>query len=300
VSYGWQGNLSQLHCVPSDLQTVDDNFAKLAAKGVSIMISSGDSGSGYSTSNSQCNKLSGGGSSGSALVGDVLKKGDVRDVNECCEIAGSAPGWTFTPASTLSEGAPFKFSFKNSPFHTIKEGDLKKNPAFVSRDVDMLTGDVDGTGGKVTVHNANGTFADAVITFGPPTERERRGELVSNISATFKGTAYTGRAIFLATTTPICFEIDWKLGKGGWESGKLAAIWQSGGNPLPPPPPGSCTVYKTVTSHKTAPKSTISGSPANQGQGRPLALLARLIPLGHLRRRHPLRRPEGWQRRDGH
>ena len=54
VSYGWQGNLSQLHCKDADLSVVDANFAKLAAKGISIMISSGDSGSGYKVDNSQC------------------------------------------------------------------------------------------------------------------------------------------------------------------------------------------------------------------------------------------------------
>ena len=54
VSYGWQGNLSTVGCKDADLQVVDTNFAKLAAKGISIMISSGDSGSGYSPQNSQC------------------------------------------------------------------------------------------------------------------------------------------------------------------------------------------------------------------------------------------------------
>lgn len=47
ISYGWQGDLAQLHCQPADLDVVDTNWAKLAAKGISIMISSGDSGSGY-------------------------------------------------------------------------------------------------------------------------------------------------------------------------------------------------------------------------------------------------------------
>ena len=64
VSCGWQGNLSQLHCMPADLKTVDDNFAKLAAKGVSIMISSGDSGSGYKPDMSQCKGVAGGGTYG--------------------------------------------------------------------------------------------------------------------------------------------------------------------------------------------------------------------------------------------
>merc|ERR1712110_614259 len=48
VSYGWQGNISELGCKPADVADVDVNFAKLAAKGISIIIASGDSGSGYS------------------------------------------------------------------------------------------------------------------------------------------------------------------------------------------------------------------------------------------------------------
>ena len=50
ISYGFQGNLQQLNCKTSDVTAVDNNWAKLAAKGVSVMISSGDSGSGYTRS----------------------------------------------------------------------------------------------------------------------------------------------------------------------------------------------------------------------------------------------------------
>ena len=47
VPDGWQGNLSQIHVKPSDVDTVDSNLQKMAAMGLSVMISSGDSGSGY-------------------------------------------------------------------------------------------------------------------------------------------------------------------------------------------------------------------------------------------------------------
>lgn len=47
VSYGWQGELSQLGCNPRDITTTNDNFKKLAARGISVLISSGDSGSQY-------------------------------------------------------------------------------------------------------------------------------------------------------------------------------------------------------------------------------------------------------------
>jgi len=48
ISYGWQGPLSQLGCADADVQATDNNWVKLAAMGVSIIIASGDSGSGYS------------------------------------------------------------------------------------------------------------------------------------------------------------------------------------------------------------------------------------------------------------
>ena len=47
ISYGWQGNLTQVGCNPPEVSYIDDNFAALAAKGVSIIFASGDSGSGY-------------------------------------------------------------------------------------------------------------------------------------------------------------------------------------------------------------------------------------------------------------
>ena len=51
VSYGWQGNLSQIQVKETDVRVIDRNFAKLAAKGISLLISSGDSGSGYAEAN---------------------------------------------------------------------------------------------------------------------------------------------------------------------------------------------------------------------------------------------------------
>ena len=41
-----------------DVQVIDANFAKLAAKGLSIMISSGDSGSGYTVPSMCLQKVS--------------------------------------------------------------------------------------------------------------------------------------------------------------------------------------------------------------------------------------------------
>jgi len=47
VSYGWQGKLSSVGCSDSKVKDVDANFAKIAAKGITIIFASGDSGSGY-------------------------------------------------------------------------------------------------------------------------------------------------------------------------------------------------------------------------------------------------------------
>merc|ERR1711871_181286 len=51
ISYGFQGDLSKwLHCQDSDVAAVDANFAKIAAKGITVLVSSGDNGAGYDTS----------------------------------------------------------------------------------------------------------------------------------------------------------------------------------------------------------------------------------------------------------
>ena len=47
VSYGWQGNLSQVQCTPDKTTAIDADYAKLAARGITIIFASGDSGSGY-------------------------------------------------------------------------------------------------------------------------------------------------------------------------------------------------------------------------------------------------------------
>ena len=47
VSYGWQGNLSQIGCPDEQVASIDADYATLAAKGITIVFASGDSGSGY-------------------------------------------------------------------------------------------------------------------------------------------------------------------------------------------------------------------------------------------------------------
>jgi len=48
VSYGWQGDLAQVGCKAAHVNDVDVDLMKLAARGITIIFSSGDSGSGYS------------------------------------------------------------------------------------------------------------------------------------------------------------------------------------------------------------------------------------------------------------
>lgn len=47
ISYGWQGQLSQLGCQDNEIDAVDTNFQKLAARGISMIIASGDTGAAY-------------------------------------------------------------------------------------------------------------------------------------------------------------------------------------------------------------------------------------------------------------
>lgn len=47
VSYGWQGEIADIGCSESIVQNIDSDFTKLAARGISILFASGDSGSGY-------------------------------------------------------------------------------------------------------------------------------------------------------------------------------------------------------------------------------------------------------------
>jgi len=47
VSYGWQGNLSTIGCPAEQVASIDKDYATLAAKGITIVFASGDSGSGY-------------------------------------------------------------------------------------------------------------------------------------------------------------------------------------------------------------------------------------------------------------
>ena len=93
VSYGWQGDLKQIGCKEDDVTDVDNDFAKLAAKGITIIFASGDSGSGYAPPRPTCSPSTG--TKGTAYEGEVASKfPGVQDAFQCC-FASGANAWTF-------------------------------------------------------------------------------------------------------------------------------------------------------------------------------------------------------------
>jgi subtilase family serine protease len=97
VSYGWQGNLSQIHVKESDVATIDSNLQKMAAKGLSVMVSSGDSGSGYTPSGGDSCSSVFVVKKATAVTGESTVVPGIRQQQECCDIATSqhAKAWTF-------------------------------------------------------------------------------------------------------------------------------------------------------------------------------------------------------------
>ena len=100
VSYGWQGSLSQIGCHEADVTAVDNDFSKLAAKGITIIFASGDSGSGYAPPQTQCSQTTG--KKGIAYSGEILQetKG-VENAFQCCYDSKGSP-WTFTEGTSPS------------------------------------------------------------------------------------------------------------------------------------------------------------------------------------------------------
>jgi subtilase family serine protease len=115
VSYGWQGNLTQVQCSDEKVASIDADFSKLAAKGISIIFASGDSGSGYTP---DCT-----GVAGTALEGEVLRSIAVPEAMVCCEIAGqiggkaagSNPNWQFRSGGGPDSGGSSHRHLRNGP-----------------------------------------------------------------------------------------------------------------------------------------------------------------------------------------
>ena len=105
VSYGWQGNLTGIGCKDANIQTVDDNFAKLAARGITIIVSSGDDGSGYAPAK-DCHPAAY--QNDTAIKGTVARTVPYPDAGYCCDISEDSDfaGFTFTPSSSAKSEAP--------------------------------------------------------------------------------------------------------------------------------------------------------------------------------------------------
>ena len=113
ISYGWQGDLKQIGVKPADVTTIDSNFQKLAAKGVSIIFASGDSGSGYTPPHgpqpAQCPANPG--TVGKAYEGTVSHNLTLHVPSAavgsqlCCQISGEVHGkyWSVQKVSGVAD-----------------------------------------------------------------------------------------------------------------------------------------------------------------------------------------------------
>jgi tripeptidyl-peptidase-1 len=134
VSYGWQGALSQLGCQASDKSTVEDNFSKIAAKGISIILASGDSGSGYGGFPAKMYP------SWPASSPWVTAVGATRFVNQ-------EPGQPEMATDQFGSGGGFSTDFKQSP-NAAWQSDVVK--AYLSSGVPLPTSTLYDPSGRAT------------------------------------------------------------------------------------------------------------------------------------------------------
>lgn len=293
ISYGWQGNLSDIHCEPADVRAVELNLLKLAARGISLIVSSGDSGSGYAKA--ACSEASG---TAGLEVTSGLNFTLSGPLGFCCEQATyhSAQAWTWYPTKDPSAQAanasqqsappfqhpppptppptpppapppaPAKYTFKDAEFHV--EPGSEGGSAFPVRDVHILNGQLDREGGQVQLHVVNGTFADTAVAFSPPYYRKEYPPSLyffRNMTMQAGGATFRGVALFDNVVPPFfAYRLSWypPLKPGSHLAG---ATLLRGPNPAgpPPPPAGRCHVYSSAS--KWGPSSrpgVVSGGPA--------------------------------------
>lgn len=125
ISYGWQGNLTRLQCTDAKVKDIDLDYQKLAARGISIIFASGDSGSGYTPPQPpmpHCSDPPSGEHKDSAYEGTparTLRFGNTQKsvlekimAEECCQICGEErlKAWSVaiddTPAPPPPPGPP--------------------------------------------------------------------------------------------------------------------------------------------------------------------------------------------------
>jgi len=98
VSYGFQGDLTQLGCPDASVATIEANFAKVAARGITLVFASGDSGSGYTSGAdyAACNTKADF-HQNTAHVGTVSSFSKEWDAGECCDFSKGV-AFTFSPS----------------------------------------------------------------------------------------------------------------------------------------------------------------------------------------------------------
>ena len=115
---GWQGDLKQLQCTTDLVNSIDDDFAKLAAKGITIIFASGDSGSAYSPPRTDCEDNY---KNGTALVGEVHEAIPTGEAQQCCD---------------ESEGSPYMWTPpKPTPYPTCQKGNYGEKDKVYTGDV---------------------------------------------------------------------------------------------------------------------------------------------------------------------
>jgi hypothetical protein len=154
------------------------------------------------------------------------------------------------------------YTFKKEMYHveySQEEGD------FPLRDLHILDGTMGPSGGTVSVHEVNGTWADTTMTFSAPYHLpgpSGQFTVFSNITLSIRSgeKQYSGRAQFLFQPGSPLFCIGIQYYK---RTLVMIALLNKGPNPPPPKPRGNCTVYRSVTSTRpAADNSTTSGGAA--------------------------------------
>ena len=92
VSYGWQSDLSAMGCVETDIAAVENDFIKIAARGLTVVVASGDWGSGSGGGQAGLCRLASNNIVATFFTGEIDRPPfPTNGPNDCCTYAtGSA------------------------------------------------------------------------------------------------------------------------------------------------------------------------------------------------------------------